>query len=236
MLIVSVEPAPEVTTLPYVSSVATVNVVSAVPAAPVEGGAVLKPSFTAVSGVTVIALLACVPPDVVSDAVKVHEPDVSMATPANVAVPPDAVSVKVPVSVHDEEIVIESVAVPPVSMTVKPNVEPAAMLPDGRPANARVALAAAGSTPTRAKLAIANTDAAPAPSRPRAFEWTERPDPFRFILISICISSICDATALLVIGPYNVFTTHDPCYLCKNDANCVTNVDFTGPSQQMIHP
>jgi hypothetical protein len=157
-----------------------------------------------------------------------------MATPANVAVPPDAVSVKVPVRVHDEVIVIESVAVPPVSVTVKPNVEPAAMLPLGVPANASVAAAAAGSTPTRARLAITNTDAAPAPMRPRALDWTDRPDPFRFILISISISSICDATALLVIGPYNVSTTQGPYCRCKNDGNCVTNVDFTGPSQQKI--
>jgi hypothetical protein len=111
-VMLSAEPVPVVTVLPYWSSVETLNSVSATLSEAVAGGAVVKMSFDAPAGVTVIALLFAVPPAVVSVATSVHDVPVSMTTFANVYELAVAASEYVPPKV--QELVIVSVSVVPV--------------------------------------------------------------------------------------------------------------------------
>jgi quinol-cytochrome oxidoreductase complex cytochrome b subunit len=133
--IVSAEPVPVVTVLPYWSSVDTLNNVSATLSDAVAGGAVVKASLVAAVGVTVIAVLFMVPlsPADVSVAVSVHDVPVLIATLVNAAVPAVAASVSVdpPLNVQDDEITIVSVGEPPaVMLTLKlVRVAPATTVP-----------------------------------------------------------------------------------------------------------
>jgi hypothetical protein len=186
---VQVEPiwivsVPEPMTLPYWSSVDTLNVVRTTPAPAVVGGAVVNASLLAVVGVTVVAgVLVTVPPAVLSVAVIVQLVPVVNATPGKLAELEVAGWVRVPVNTHPEEgaIVMESDAPPPEpTKTTGSNVAPATVVDGGCVENERVALAAAGKTPT--SVTPASMSAVPSPTPMSDFDKDLRPTPLRLTI------------------------------------------------------
>jgi len=113
----------------------------------------------------VIEPLVVVPPEVVSVAVSVQLVALLMMTLGKVAVLEDATSVRVPPKLHVDEIVIESVAVPPAVMLTSKLVSatPAVPVP-GTPENDSVAVAAdAGDAARTAAPPMRSADTAPIP-------------------------------------------------------------------------
>lgn len=130
-----------------------------------------------------IELLTCVAADVLSVAVRVHEVPVSITTLLNVATFDDAGTVRVlePSKVHEDEIVIESLAPPdPPTVTVNAGfiATPAAAVL-GTLAKVSVAAAEAAPTPTSATPAATINDAAPIPTAERNLE-----NPYLFFMTS----------------------------------------------------
>jgi hypothetical protein len=114
----SVEPVPEVTTLPFTSSTEALNVVRMVLAVVTAvGGAVVKATRAAAPAVTTMgALVAAVITLEVSVATRAQLEPVLMATKLNVATPATAVAVVVPVRVHVDT--SETVSVEPVPVVM----------------------------------------------------------------------------------------------------------------------
>jgi hypothetical protein len=117
---VSTDPVPVGTTLPYWSSTETLKVVNATPTVPDVGGTVVYAILVAAVGVTTIApLVAVVTPDVVvSDATSVQLVPVVIVTAVKVATPATAGTEVVPVRVHEEVICIVSVEPVPDVITI----------------------------------------------------------------------------------------------------------------------
>jgi hypothetical protein len=89
----------------------------------VAGGGVVKISFEAAAGVTVMGVLVCVPPESESVAVNVHDVPVVITTLENVATLDVAATdnVEPPLKLHEEsDITMWSVGLPPeVIVTLK---------------------------------------------------------------------------------------------------------------------
>jgi hypothetical protein len=115
---VSPDPAPVVTTLPYWSSTETAKLVKAVPAVAVVGGSTVKTTLLAAAAVTVVggALVAVVRVREESVAVKVQVVPLVIVTALKVATPPVAVTESVPPSVQVEVRAIVSVEPVPVAI------------------------------------------------------------------------------------------------------------------------
>jgi hypothetical protein len=109
---VSVDPVPEVSTLPYTSSTDTLKVVKTADSLMVAGGSVVNTTLVGAPAVTVTPVLAAVVrPSVESVAVRVHglvPPSITSAP--KVATPEEDVAVAVPARVHAEVIAITSAA------------------------------------------------------------------------------------------------------------------------------
>jgi hypothetical protein len=103
---------------PAAFSTFTENEVRVAPAAVVVGGSGPKASFVAVVETIVTAALVTVNVLVVSVAIRVQDVPAVMVNALKVATPAAAVTVIVPPRVHDDEIVIESVAPVPDVITV----------------------------------------------------------------------------------------------------------------------
>jgi hypothetical protein len=99
---VSVEPVPDVTTLPLTSSTEALKAVSTVLAVVTAvGGAVVKTTWVAAPAATVMAVLVAVAKVLVeSVATRVQVAPVLIVTAVNVATPLTAATVVVPVRVH----------------------------------------------------------------------------------------------------------------------------------------
>lgn len=111
MVMTSLVPVPEVSTLLLVSSTDTLKAVISVPAVViVVGGGVVKTTLVAAPGNTVTVLLvAVVRVRVASAAIKVHEAPVLIANALKVATPATATALVVPSSVHADVMVTVSV-------------------------------------------------------------------------------------------------------------------------------
>jgi len=156
IVMVSVAPVPEVTTLLLTSSTETLKVVSTVLAvATAAGGAVVKATCVAVPASTAMAVLvAVVKVLAVSVATREHEAPVLIETAANVATPATAVAVKVPVRVHVDEIATASVEPSP-DWIVTPLLSSIETAKEGRTVPAVVVADGSGVKPTLVGVVVA---------------------------------------------------------------------------------
>jgi hypothetical protein len=160
--IVSVDPVPEVTTFPFTSSTAALNVARTVEATvSVVGGAVVKPTWVAAPADTAITVLVPVASVLVASvATSWQLLPVLMATVVKVATPATAVALVVPVNVHVEVRAIMSVDPVPdvIGMPLLSSTETAN---DGRAVPAATAAAGSVVKPTSAGVVVASVTVLP---------------------------------------------------------------------------
>jgi hypothetical protein len=165
---VSVAPVPVVTTLLLTSSTDALKVVSTVLAAATEvGGAVVKTICVAAPASKVIAVLDAVAKVLVTSvATNVQAAPVLIITAGNVATPPTAVSVVVPVSAHVDEITITSVAPVPAIGMGTPLLSSTETAKEGRTVPAVAVADGSGVKPTLLAVVVATFTAAFATVKP----------------------------------------------------------------------
>jgi hypothetical protein len=153
---VSVAPVPEVTTLPLTSSTEALKAVSTVLGVVTEvGGAVVKATWVAAPGSTVIAVLVAVAMILVeSVATRVQVAPVLIVTAVKVASPATAVAVVVPVRVHVDVSEMTSVALTPVVRGI-PLLSSTDTAKDGRTIPDEAVVGGSGVKPSSAAVFVA---------------------------------------------------------------------------------